>query len=104
MHPVWRRRPIPPLPQRRRCWLRRDGSRDSGERTRRRLHGYSGTAVDPAASADPIAAAPILSLSSLTIRAASFGPPSSEERRVGKEGVSTCRSRWWPDHVKKQKI
>src|SRR3546814_13468037 len=26
-------------------------------------------------------------------------PPGkrSEERRVGKEGVSTCRSRWWPD-------
>src|SRR3546814_13396664 len=22
----------------------------------------------------------------------------SEERRVGKEGVSTCRSRWWPNH------
>src|SRR3546814_12405252 len=22
----------------------------------------------------------------------------SEERRVGKEGVSTCRSRWSPDH------
>src|SRR3546814_17500451 len=22
----------------------------------------------------------------------------SEERRVGKEGVSQCRSRWWPDH------
>src|SRR3546814_21185149 len=22
----------------------------------------------------------------------------SEERRVGKEGVSTCRSRWWPCH------
>src|SRR3546814_15756714 len=22
----------------------------------------------------------------------------SEERRVGKEGVSTCRSRWWPYH------
>src|SRR3546814_18586740 len=22
----------------------------------------------------------------------------SEERRVGKEGVSTCRSRWWPAH------
>src|SRR3546814_12086580 len=21
----------------------------------------------------------------------------SEERRVGKEGVSTCRYRWWPD-------
>src|SRR3546814_13684618 len=23
---------------------------------------------------------------------------SSEERRVGKEWVSTCRSRWWPYH------
>src|SRR3546814_17688840 len=22
----------------------------------------------------------------------------SEERRVGKEWVSTCRSRWWPHH------
>src|SRR3546814_17276358 len=26
----------------------------------------------------------------------------SEERRVGKECVSTCRSRWSPDHKKKQ--
>src|SRR3546814_19351746 len=26
----------------------------------------------------------------------------SEERRVGTECVSTCRSRWWPEH-KKQK-
>src|SRR3546814_7910857 len=26
----------------------------------------------------------------------------SEERRVGKECVSTCRSRWSPDHEKKQ--
>src|SRR3546814_13768631 len=25
----------------------------------------------------------------------------SEERRVGKECVSTCRSRWWPYHKKK---
>src|SRR3546814_5612875 len=25
-------------------------------------------------------------------------PPSSEERRVGKECVSTCRSRWSPSH------
>src|SRR3546814_14189052 len=24
--------------------------------------------------------------------------PRSEERRVGKGGVSTCRSRWSPDH------
>src|SRR3546814_11828905 len=25
-------------------------------------------------------------------------PPRSEERRVGKECVSMCRSRWWPDN------
>src|SRR3546814_12495582 len=28
-------------------------------------------------------------------------PPRSEERRVGKECVSTCRSRWSPYHSKK---
>src|SRR3546814_12364800 len=28
----------------------------------------------------------------------------SEERRVGKECVSGCRSRWWPDHEKKTKL
>src|SRR3546814_11352914 len=27
----------------------------------------------------------------------------SEERRVGQECVSTCRSRWWPYHKKKKK-
>src|SRR3546814_13363849 len=26
----------------------------------------------------------------------------SEERRVGKECVSTCRSRWWPYHSKEK--
>src|SRR3546814_11805105 len=25
-------------------------------------------------------------------------PARSEERRVGEECVSTCRSRWWPSH------
>src|SRR3546814_11187504 len=29
--------------------------------------------------------------------------PRSEERRVGKECVSTCRSRWSPYHEKKNK-
>src|SRR3546814_17725606 len=29
--------------------------------------------------------------------------PRSEERRVGKECVSTCRSRWSPYHLKKKK-
>src|SRR3546814_3404442 len=31
-----------------------------------------------------------------TVGAGAFG--RSEERRVGKEWVSTCRSRWSPDH------
>src|SRR3546814_20216365 len=30
-------------------------------------------------------------------------PTRSEERRVGKECVSTCRSRWSPYHSKKKK-
>src|SRR3546814_17771492 len=30
--------------------------------------------------------------------AAELAVPRSEERRVGKECVSTCRSRWSPDH------
>src|SRR3546814_14792256 len=30
-------------------------------------------------------------------------PSRSEERRVGKECVSTCRSRWSPYHKKKKK-
>src|SRR3546814_16659537 len=29
--------------------------------------------------------------------------PRSEERRVGKECVSTCRSRWSPYHLKKER-
>src|SRR3546814_1815562 len=28
----------------------------------------------------------------------------SEARRVGKECVSTCRSRWSPDHLKKKNV
>src|SRR3546814_14090686 len=28
----------------------------------------------------------------------------TEERRVGKEGVSTCSSRWWPYHTTKKHI
>src|SRR3546814_17188428 len=33
-----------------------------------------------------------------------FGIGRSEERRVGKECVSTCRSRWSPVHYKKKHI
>src|SRR3546814_13380391 len=32
-----------------------------------------------------------------------LGLTRSEERRVGKECVSTCRSRWSPEHYKKNK-
>src|SRR3546814_12623085 len=35
---------------------------------------------------------------SARLRAGGFRPARSEERRVGKEGVRTCRSRWWPYH------
>src|SRR3546814_14403566 len=31
-------------------------------------------------------------------------PARSEERRVGKECVSTCRSRWWQDLYKKKRV
>src|SRR3546814_18628755 len=34
---------------------------------------------------------------------ADLGHKRSEERRVGTECVSTCRSRWWPCHYKHKK-
>src|SRR3546814_13704777 len=34
--------------------------------------------------------------------AINVGPTSSDERRVGKRGVSTCRSGWWPYNEKKK--
>src|SRR3546814_11414809 len=43
--------------------------------------------------------------SELTINYGPYIPDSrSEERRVGKECISTCRSRWSPYHSKKKKI
>src|SRR3546814_10241455 len=36
--------------------------------------------------------------SALIMEAMAYGCPRSEERRVGKECVSTCRSRWSPYH------
>src|SRR3546814_11973276 len=36
----------------------------------------------------------------LPARLQRLGPSRSEERRVGKECVSTCRSRWSPYHYK----
>src|SRR3546814_18039912 len=34
--------------------------------------------------------------------ARAIGRDRSEERRVGQEWVSTCKSRWSPDHLKKK--
>src|SRR3546814_1700777 len=39
----------------------------------------------------------------ITPDAPALGRNRSEERRVGKECVSTCRSRWSPYHEKKKK-
>src|SRR3546814_19910882 len=41
-------------------------------------------------------------LESLGRRGGVGAPERSEERRVGKECVSTCRSRWSPYHYKKK--
>src|SRR5216117_4460581 len=49
-----------------------------------------------ATTAWPTPASPIKRL------AIAASPPRSEERRVGKEGPSLCRSRWSPDHLKKK--
>src|SRR3546814_16618901 len=55
----------------------------------------------------PISARQIDSGTDLSAHHAEFGhkyskPRRSEERRVGKECVSTCRSRWSPYHYKKK--
>src|SRR3546814_15607194 len=42
-------------------------------------------------------------MSELTATARAAARPRSEERRVGKEGVRTGRSRWAPYHKKKKK-
>src|SRR3546814_12489715 len=49
-------------------------------------------------SSDPVAIRQILDLGATTLMV------RSEERRVGKECVSTCRSRWSPYHSKKNTI
>src|SRR3546814_12041756 len=40
----------------------------------------------------------------VTMRTLDIGGDRSEERRVGKECVRTCRSRWSPYHYKKKNI
>src|SRR3546814_14675167 len=57
-------------------------------------------AAGPRARPSPLSDAnPVVLFS---FRRCRFGGESSEERRVGKECVSTCRSRWSPDHSQKK--
>src|SRR3546814_17743150 len=52
----------------------------------------SGFSNDIQASADTMDGEGVAWLRALAVEV------RSEERRVGKEGVRTCRSRWWQDH------
>src|SRR3546814_5185178 len=55
-------------------------------------------AVGAASAGDHARAALIVSLKQPRIVIGDMLAQRSEERRVGKECVSTCRSRWSPDH------
>src|SRR3546814_15550687 len=75
--------------------LRPRSSRKQGQRSgagrdiEHRLSGVSATRASPA-------------VKGLSPHRPAFS--RSEERRVGKECVSTCRSRWSPYHEKKKKV
>src|SRR3546814_11142707 len=59
--------------------------------------------VDCAVHAEPVGAAAaqcVLEGSGSSLSFVGEEPLRSEERRVGKECVSTCRSRWSPHHQK----
>src|SRR3546814_1896179 len=56
------------------------------------------TAVEDGRSADVAYPLRARLLVPVVITLAAFGAGRSEERRVGKECVSTCRSRWSPYH------
>src|SRR3546814_19783097 len=80
-------------------WYRAFGGRDgrvilvpAGAR-RERCAGTGGALLDPAPAFELVARQ--LALSARRVGEC-FGDDRSEERRVGKEGVSTCSSRWSP--------
>src|SRR3546814_14960968 len=56
----------------------------------------------PSAASRPIPCCSSAIPHSPSTRTASITTARSEERRVGKECVSTCRSRWSPYHYKKK--
>src|SRR3546814_16388047 len=59
-------------------------------------YGRQNTDIDIASLGDDEAAPPSAPLERNVVN--SEGSDRSEERRVGKECVSTCRSRWWPEN------
>src|SRR3546814_18849667 len=65
-----------------------------------------GAQVNPDIARQQIEGGLVFGLASAMGGSASYkrGLPRSEERRVGKEGGRTCRSRGWPYHSKKKKI
>src|SRR3546814_12270694 len=79
-----------------------------------RISRIGGTSPPPAAcggdaaadAAWPIASIPIPTLTARPLLPDAIhvctGEWRSEERRVGKECVSPCSTRWWPSHEKKQ--
>src|SRR3546814_19509715 len=64
------------------------------------ISNYAGLFTSQAMSAPP-ATVPLLA-ERVAGLAASLDLPRSEERRVGTECVSTCRSRWLPSHQNKK--
>src|SRR3546814_19586389 len=74
----------------------------SGEKRRRHQPSQNATHRSPAASMVIPSGEPSPSPKLEKIRRFVASPVRSEERRVGKECVSTCRSRWSPYHYKKK--
>src|SRR3546814_12997185 len=79
--------------------MKRDGIADSDERAATYLDAVLGDAVD-APGATPARRRAYLREAPRLI---DFLLRRSEARRVGKECVSTCRSRWSPSHAKNKK-
>src|SRR3546814_13187098 len=59
---------------------------------------YRGDRMDLSAICRSLASLPLATVVSCALLAAPVLAARSEERRVGKECVSTCRSRWSPYH------
>src|SRR3546814_5823102 len=59
---------------------------------------FSRTIWFTARATDEVGTSAMTSTPSLSIHCRTMLEPRSEERRVGKECVSTCRSRWSPYH------